>query len=53
MRSRAITFDYVITNADTGDRLVSARTTLVSIDDAGRPVALPPATRDLLSGEPA
>lgn len=53
VRSRAITFDYVITNADTGDRLVSARTTLVSIDDAGRPVALPPATRDLLSGEPA
>ena len=53
VRSRAITFDYVITNADTGDRLVSARTTLVSIDDAGRPVALPPATRDLLSSEPA
>jgi acyl-CoA thioester hydrolase len=52
VRSRAITFDYLITNADTGDRLVSARTTLVSIDDAGRPVALPPETRELLGRTP-
>ena len=53
VRSRAITFDYVITNADTGDRLVTARTTLVSIDGAGRPVALPADARELLSRSPA
>ncbi len=41
VRSRAITFDYLITNIDTGARLVSARTTLVSLDASGRPSALP------------
>jgi acyl-CoA thioester hydrolase len=51
IRSRSITFDYVITNAERGDRLVSARTSLVSIDDAGRLVALPKAVRALF--EPA
>jgi acyl-CoA thioester hydrolase len=47
VRSRSITFDYVITRAGTGDRLVSARTALVSIDPSGRPVALPPVVRAL------
>ncbi len=41
VRSRAITFDYLISNADTGLRLVSARTVLVSLDPSGRPSALP------------
>src|SRR5688500_7152527 len=36
VRSRAMTFDYVITNADTGDRLGSARSSLGSVGDAGR-----------------
>jgi acyl-CoA thioester hydrolase len=45
VRSRAITFDYLIRNADTGERLVTARTTLVCIDSAGRPAALPPPIR--------
>ena len=31
------TFDYVITRADGGDKLVTARTALVSIDSNGRP----------------
>jgi acyl-CoA thioester hydrolase len=48
VRSRAITFDYLIRNAETGERLVTARTTLVCIDPGGRPVALPPAIRDSL-----
>jgi acyl-CoA thioester hydrolase len=48
VRSRAITFDYLIRNADTGERLVTARTTLVCIDPAGRPVALPPTVRATL-----
>lgn len=47
VRSRGITFDYVITNAATGDRLVTARTALVSIDRAGRLVALPSEIRRL------
>jgi len=46
-RSRIITFDYLITRLVTGDRLVSARTSLVSIDSSGRPVAMPPAVRAL------
>ena len=48
VRSRTVTFEYLVTNADTGDRLVSARTTLVSIDGGGRTVSLPPALRAIL-----
>jgi acyl-CoA thioester hydrolase len=47
VRSRGITFDYVITRADDARRLVTARTALVSIDSTGRPVALPQAVRAL------
>jgi acyl-CoA thioester hydrolase len=47
VRSRGITFDYVITKADSGHRLVTARTALVSIDSTGRPTALPAAIREL------
>lgn len=47
VRSRGITFDYLITNAATGDRLVTARTALVSIDRSGRLVALPNEIRRL------
>ena len=46
VRSRAITFDYVINRAMSGDRLVTARTTLVVIDSTGRPTKLP---RDVLA----
>lgn len=42
VRSRAVAFEYLIANADTGERLVSARTTLVALDPAGRPAVLPP-----------
>jgi acyl-CoA thioester hydrolase len=41
VRSRAVTFDYVITNGTTGERLASARTALVSLDGNGRPATLP------------
>ncbi len=41
VRSRTITFDYLITNATTGTRLVSARTVLVSLDAKGRITSLP------------
>jgi acyl-CoA thioester hydrolase len=41
VRSRMIAFDYDIRNADSGQRLVTARTSLVCLDRASRPVALP------------
>ncbi len=48
VRSRVITFDYVITNADTGDRLVTARTALIALTSEGKPHALSPRMRELL-----
>ena len=48
VRSRAIAFDYLVRHAETGDRLASARTLLVSLDAAGKPVALPAPIRDAL-----
>ena len=47
VRSRSIEFDYLITRADTGDRLATASTTLVSIDRDGRLVSLPGDVRAL------
>lgn len=46
VRSRAVTFDYLITNAETGVRLATAHTALVSIDTTGRLVAIPADFRD-------
>jgi acyl-CoA thioester hydrolase len=40
-RSRSVTFDYVILNAETGERLATARTVLISLDKSGRPVMMP------------
>jgi acyl-CoA thioester hydrolase len=48
VRSRALAFDYEILNAETGQRLVTARTSLVSLDRGGRPVALPAELRHAL-----
>lgn len=48
VRSRAITFDYLIVRADNGDRLASARTLLVSLDPSGKPVPLPSEVRALM-----
>jgi acyl-CoA thioester hydrolase len=49
VRSRGITFDYLITRAGSGERLVTARTALVSIDRDGRLVALPREVRALFA----
>ena len=46
--SRGITFDYVIFNADSGARLVSARTLLVALDGEGRITTLPRDLRQIL-----
>jgi acyl-CoA thioester hydrolase len=51
IRSRGITFDYLITDVATGRRLVTARTALVSIDATGRPMALPASVRALFTRE--
>jgi acyl-CoA thioester hydrolase len=52
VRSRTIAFDYVITHAERGERLVTARTTLVCVDRAGRPVTLPAELRAMLGSTP-
>ena len=41
VRSRAVTFDYVITHAESGTRLATAHTALVSISPDGRLTAIP------------
>ena len=44
-RSRSVAFEYLITNAESGERLASARTGLISLDQNGKPVAMPPDLR--------
>jgi acyl-CoA thioester hydrolase len=51
VKSRSITFDYLITKAGDGSRLVTARTALISIDRAGRPTALPSSVRVLFDSQ--
>ena len=48
-RSRSVTFEYLITNADSGERLASARTVLVSLDPQGRPTRMPERLREQLA----
>ena len=48
-RSRSVTFEYLITNAETGERLATARTLLVSLDKNGRPVVMPQRLREQLA----
>ena len=48
-RSRSVTFEYLITNAETGERLATARTLLVSLDKRGRPVVMPERLRQQLA----
>jgi acyl-CoA thioester hydrolase len=48
VRSRMVTFDYLITRADDDSRLVAASTRLVSLDRGGRTTALPAAFREML-----
>lgn len=48
VRSRAITFEYLMRNGSTGERLATARTLLVSLDSTGKPVPMPPEVRALM-----
>ena len=47
IQSRAIVFDYIISNAETGARLVTASTTLIAIGRDGRPKSMPQEIRRL------
>lgn len=47
-RSRSVTFEYTIENADTGEKLVTARTMLASINGEGRLVSMPEQMRRAL-----
>jgi acyl-CoA thioester hydrolase len=47
IQSRAIVFDYLIMNGETSATLVTARTTLISVDSSGRPKAMPVDVRRL------
>lgn len=48
VRSRTITFDYIIERAESGEKLVTARTMLASLNGEGKLVALPLTLRKLL-----
>lgn len=50
VKSRALTFNYLITDATSGARLVTGHTTLVSLDAQGQVTALPAALRTQLLG---
>src|SRR5687768_17224997 len=48
VRSRSVTFHYLIENAGTGQKLVTAQTILASINGEGKLVAMPPHIREPL-----
>lgn len=48
VRSRTITFDYVVTNAETGEKFVTASTKLASLTKDNRLTTLPDYLRKLL-----
>jgi acyl-CoA thioester hydrolase len=48
VRSRTITFDYVISNAETGERFVTASTKLASLTRDSRLTTLPESLRKIL-----
>lgn len=52
IRSRAIVFDYLVTNAESGARLVTASTTLIAVDSSGRPRSLPAEVQRLFEEVP-
>ena len=49
VRSRSVTFDYLITKAATGERLATASTALIALDRNGKPVSMPQDLRQQLS----
>jgi acyl-CoA thioester hydrolase len=50
VKSRALVFDYLLSRKSDGERLATARTTLISISPDGRPTAMPAELRARLDG---
>lgn len=48
IRSRTLRFDYLVRRAETGEKLVTASTTLVAVDRSGRGMVIPAHVRDAL-----
>jgi acyl-CoA thioester hydrolase len=48
VRSRSMTFEYLIAHAERGTKLVTASTTLIGLDRVGRIARLPDALRETL-----
>lgn len=48
VRSRTLTFEYLITNADTGEKLATASTKLIALDRDGRVSAIADDIRKIL-----
>jgi acyl-CoA thioester hydrolase len=48
VRSRTLTFEYLISNVDTGEKLATASTKLVALDREGRVSALAEDVREVL-----
>lgn len=48
VRSRSLRFDYLVSRVETGEKLVTATTTLVAVDRSGRSMAIPAAVREAL-----
>src|SRR5689334_16464381 len=48
VRSRAITFEYLIRHGESGERLATAKTLLVSLDAQGKPTPIPRDVRELM-----
>jgi acyl-CoA thioester hydrolase len=53
VRSRTVTFRYVVSNAMSGKKLVTASTTLICLGPSGNVVALPGEVRSLLQDQVA
>jgi acyl-CoA thioester hydrolase len=51
--SRGLTFEYVVSAADSGTRLATASTTLIALDADGRATTIPADLRALLSSAPS
>jgi acyl-CoA thioester hydrolase len=51
VRSRSLRFDYAIFRVEPHQRLVTASTTLVAVDAAGRSTTLPPEVRAALTAQ--
>ncbi len=48
VRSRTLRFEYLVRRVETGERLVSASTTLIAVDPSGRGMTIPDAIRTAL-----